>query len=49
MASPFIVDDGGTSPDDLLLSYPCIYERLAQVPGYTWDSAVPPFHSVWSP
>lgn len=23
-----------------------IFERLAQIPGYTWDHTVDPFHSV---
>lgn len=23
-----------------------LYERLAQIPGYTWDQSIRPFHSV---
>lgn len=25
---------------------PRLYERLAQLPGYTWDQSFRPFHSV---
>ena len=25
---------------------PYLFERLAQLPGYTWETHLPPFHSV---
>lgn len=29
-----------------LLPPPRLYERLAQLSGYTWDQSIQPFHSV---
>jgi hypothetical protein len=37
-----VVDEGSSSPPSRL------FERLAQIPGYTWDQSIKPYHSVSS-
>ncbi|KAI9812357.1 MAG: hypothetical protein M1832_000445 [Thelocarpon impressellum] len=37
----------GVGADDLLQSFPRIFERLGQIAGYTWDESIPPFHSSY--
>ncbi|KAI9791180.1 MAG: hypothetical protein M1816_004172 [Peltula sp. TS41687] len=33
--------------EDLLGAFPRIFDRLAQIPGYTWDRSVEPYHSSY--
>ncbi|KAI9761553.1 MAG: hypothetical protein M4579_000944 [Chaenotheca gracillima] len=33
--------------DELHRSFPKIFKRLAQIPGYTWDESIEPFHSSY--
>ena len=38
--------DGDGAGDDLPIPPPRLFERLAQIRGYTWDQTIQPFHSV---
>lgn len=41
-----MVEAYGVERRRALLPPPRLYERLAQLGGYTWDQSVQPFHSV---
>ena len=42
-----MVETNGTEGGgQILLPPPRLYERLAQLSGYTWDQSIQPFHSV---
>ncbi|PYI15478.1 hypothetical protein BO99DRAFT_249898 [Aspergillus violaceofuscus CBS 115571] len=42
------MDDSHILGDDLPLPPARLFERLAQLPGYTWDQSVEPFHSTYN-
>ena len=39
-------DPDSTEAGQALQPPPRLYERLAQLSGYTWDQSIQPFHSV---
>ncbi|PLN76279.1 hypothetical protein BDW42DRAFT_179039, partial [Aspergillus taichungensis] len=42
------MDDSHILGEDLPLPPARLFERLAQLPGYTWDQSVEPFHSTYN-
>jgi hypothetical protein len=40
------MEESNVLGDDLPLPPARLFERLAQIPGYTWDQSIEPFHSV---
>lgn len=43
------MEEGKEPEKDLLGTFPRIFDRLAQIPGYTWDRSAEPYHSVSRP
>ena len=43
------MEDHGGGAQNLPAPPPRLFERLAQLSGYTWDQSTQPFHSVGSP
>lgn len=42
------MEDSNILGEDLPLPPTRLFERLAQLPGYTWDQSIEPFHSTYS-
>lgn len=40
------MEESNVLGDDLPLPPARLFERLAQISGYTWDPSIEPFHSV---
>ncbi|KAI9807747.1 MAG: hypothetical protein M1826_004457 [Phylliscum demangeonii] len=41
------MDEENGMKEDLQSTFPRIYDRLGQIPGYSWDRSVEPFHSTY--
>lgn len=46
--SDFEMEDSSLLGEDLPLPPARLFERLGQLPGYTWDQSVEPFHSTYN-